>query len=82
MSTEQLANMRRNYTRDGLLEKNAPLDPFVLFKRWLADAIVTEQPPVEPNAMVLATVDTAGGQPHCRVMLLKGLDERGFVFLQ
>lgn len=79
MSTEQLANMRRNYTRDGLLEEHAPLDPFVLFQRWFADAIVTEQPPVEPNAMMLATVDTAG-QPHCRVLLLKGLDERGFVF--
>ncbi len=79
MSTEQLANMRRNYTRDGLLEEHAPLNPFVLFQRWLADAIATEQPPVEPNAMMLATVDAAG-QPHCRVMLLKGLDERGFVF--
>lgn len=79
MSTEQLANMRRNYIRDGLLEEHAPLDPFALFQRWFAQAIVTEQPPVEPNAMMLATVDTAG-QPHCRVMLLKGLDERGFVF--
>lgn len=79
MSTEQLANMRRNYIRDGLLEDQAPLDPFVLFQHWLSQAIVTEQPPVEPNAMMLATVDSAG-QPHCRVMLLKGLDERGFVF--
>lgn len=79
MSTEQLANMRRNYIRDGLLEEHAQLDPFALFQRWFAQAIVTEQPPVEPNAMMLATVDTAG-QPHCRVMLLKGLDERGFVF--
>lgn len=79
MSTEQLANMRRNYTRDGLLEEHAPLEPFALFKQWFADALATEQPPVEPNAMTLATVDSAG-QPHCRVLLLKGLDERGFVF--
>lgn len=79
MSTEQLANMRRNYTRDGLLEEQAPLDPFVLFQRWFAEAIVTEQPPVEPNAMMLATVDS-DAQPHCRVLLLKGLDEQGFVF--
>lgn len=79
MSTEQLANMRRNYTRDGLLEEQAPLEPFALFKQWLADAVATEQPPVEPNAMTLATVDGAG-QPHCRTLLLKGLDERGFVF--
>lgn len=79
MSTEQLANMRRNYTRDGLLEAHAPADPYALFKQWFAEALVTEQPPVEPNSMMLATVDSAG-MPHCRVMLLKGLDERGFVF--
>lgn len=79
MSTEQLANMRRNYTRDGLLEEHAPEQPFALFKQWFADAVATEQAPVEPNAMMLATVD-AEGQPHCRVLLLKGLDESGFVF--
>lgn len=79
MSTEHLANMRRNYTRDGLLEEQAPLDPRVLFEQWFADAVATEQPPVEPNSMILATVDAAG-QPHCRVLLLKGLDARGFVF--
>lgn len=79
MSTEHLANMRRNYTRDGLLEEQAPLDPRILFEQWFADAVATEQPPVEPNSMTLATVDAAG-QPHCRVLLLKGLDARGFVF--
>lgn len=79
MSTEQLAHMRRNYTRDGLLEKHAPEQPLPLFKQWLDDAVATEQPPVEPNAMMLATVDQSG-QPHCRVLLLKGLDEQGFVF--
>lgn len=79
MSTEQLASMRRNYTRDGLLETHAPSQPFELFKRWFDDAVATEQPPVEPNAMMLATVDQTG-QPHCRVLLLKGLDERGFIF--
>ncbi|MDY7218821.1 pyridoxamine 5'-phosphate oxidase [Denitrificimonas sp. JX-1] len=79
MSTEQLASMRRNYTRDGLLEKHAPTEPFALFKQWFADAVATEQPPVEPNSMMLATVDSAG-HPHCRMLLLKGLDARGFVF--
>ena len=79
MSTEHLANMRRNYTRDGLLEEQAPLDPRVLFEQWFADAVATEQPPVEPSSMILATVDAAG-QPHCRVLLLKGLDARRFVF--
>lgn len=79
MSTEHLAKMRRDYTRDGLQETQAPCEPYALFKQWFADAVVTEQPPIEPNAMTLATVDKTG-QPHCRVMLLKGLDEQGFVF--
>ncbi len=79
MSTEQLAHMRRTYIRDGLLEKNAPAEPLALFEQWFANAIVTEQPPVEPNSMMLATVDS-DGRPHCRMLLLKGLDARGFVF--
>lgn len=77
--TQTLADMRRDYTRDGLSEADAPLEPFALFQRWFADAVKTEQLPVEPNAMTLATVD-AGGRPHCRVLLLKGLDARGFTF--
>ena len=77
--TQTLADMRRDYTRDGLSEAQAPLEPFALFEQWFADAVKTEQLPVEPNAMTLATVD-ADGRPHCRVLLLKGLDERGFTF--
>ena len=71
--TQALADMRRDYTRDGLSEAQAPLEPFALFEQWFADAVKTEQLPVEPNAMTLATVD-AQGRPHCRVLLLKGLD--------
>ncbi|MEX6503153.1 pyridoxamine 5'-phosphate oxidase [Pseudomonas zhanjiangensis] len=74
-----LADMRRDYIRDGLSEANAPLEPFPLFQQWFADAVKTEMPPVEPNVMTLATVD-AEGRPHARVLLLKGLDERGFTF--
>ncbi|XLY89614.1 pyridoxamine 5'-phosphate oxidase [Ectopseudomonas mendocina] len=77
--TQTLADMRRDYTRDGLSETQAPLEPFSLFRQWFDDAVKTEQPPVEPNAMTLATVDEEG-RPHCRVLLLKGLDERGFTF--
>ncbi|MFV3410930.1 pyridoxamine 5'-phosphate oxidase [Pseudomonas nitroreducens] len=76
---QTLADMRREYTRDGLTETQAPSEPFSLFSQWFEDAVKTEQLPVEPNAMMLATVD-ADGQPHCRVLLLKGLDERGFTF--
>ncbi|MDH4607052.1 pyridoxamine 5'-phosphate oxidase [Pseudomonas sp. BN102] len=77
--TQTLADMRRDYTRDGLSEEQAPAEPFSLFQSWFGDAVKTEQLPVEPNAMTLATVD-ADGRPHCRVLLLKGLDDRGFTF--
>ena len=52
-------------------------DPFALWERWFADAVRSE--PNDPNAMALATVD-ADGRPSCRTVLLKALDERGFVF--
>jgi pyridoxamine 5'-phosphate oxidase len=52
-------------------------DPFVLFSDWLAEAERSE--PNDPNAMTLATVD-AGGLPSARMVLLKGLDPRGFTF--
>lgn len=76
---QSLADMRRDYTRDGLSEQQAPGEPLSLFQQWFADAVKTEQVPVEPNAMTFATVD-ADGRPHCRILLLKGLDERGFTF--
>ena len=77
--SQSIADMRRDYVRDGLSEAQAPGEPFALFRQWFADAVQTEQLPVEPNAMTLATVD-GEGRPHCRVLLLKGLDERGFTF--
>lgn len=77
--TQTLADMRRDYTRDGLSEAQAPHEPLPLFEQWFADALKTEQAPVEPNAMTLATVDV-DGRPHCRVLLLKGLDAHGFTF--
>jgi pyridoxamine 5'-phosphate oxidase len=54
-----------------------PPDPFVQFRRWFDDA--TTAGIIEPNAMTLATA-TADGRPSARVVLLKGLDERGLVF--
>lgn len=66
---------------DGIktLERAAdgPDDPFALFKQWMEDAIAREIN--DPNAMTLATVD-ADGMPSARIVLLKQLDERGFVF--
>jgi pyridoxamine 5'-phosphate oxidase len=52
-------------------------DPHALFEEWLAEARLGE--PNDPTAMALATAD-ADGRPSCRMVLLKGHDERGFVF--
>lgn len=52
-------------------------DPFALFDAWYTEARQTE--PNDSNAMALATVD-ADGQPSVRMVLLKGHDQRGFVF--
>lgn len=52
-------------------------DPLSLFLDWLADARASE--PNDPNAMALATADE-DGLPDCRMVLLKGVDERGFTF--
>lgn len=68
---------REDYARSELLEAEAAQDPFVQFERWFADA--RSAGIKEPNAMTLATVD-ALGQPNARIVLLKGADQRGFVF--
>lgn len=52
-------------------------DPIKLFREWFAEAETAEAE--YPNAMTLATAD-ADGRPSARVVLLKGVDERGFVF--
>ena len=52
-------------------------DPHAIFEEWLAEARLSE--PNDPTAMALATADAAG-RPSCRMVLLKGHDERGFVF--
>ncbi len=54
-----------------------PTDPHQLFKQWFA--LAHEAEPNDPNAVALATAD-ASGRPSVRMVLLKGHDERGFVF--
>lgn len=53
------------------------VDPHALFEEWLAEARLAE--PNDPEAMALATADTEG-RPSVRMVLLKGHDQRGFVF--
>jgi pyridoxamine 5'-phosphate oxidase len=71
------ADVRRDYTLGGLNRKDLSPDPIQQFQKWLEEAIKAEA--LEPTAMTLATVNKKG-QPSARVVLLKGLDERGFVF--
>lgn len=71
-----LAALRRSYERGVLVETDVDPDPFVQFRRWFDDAVGAGL--LEPNAMVLATADRHG-VPSARTVLLKGLDDRGFV---
>ncbi len=70
-------DLRREYMKAALSERDVPADPFVLFDRWFTDAVRAEVR--DANAMTLATAD-ATGAPSARIVLLKGLDTRGFVF--
>jgi pyridoxamine 5'-phosphate oxidase len=72
-----LAELRKNYTEQPLLETEADQDPMVLFETWMKEAVAAELP--EPNSFVLSTVDLAG-KPSSRVILLKGVDDGCFVF--
>lgn len=73
----KLDGFRREYLQGGLDRADLADDPLEQFQHWMKQVIATEIP--DPNAMTIATVD-ASGQPSQRIVLLKGLDERGFVF--
>src|SRR6185295_13129585 len=73
----KLADLRQEYMRAGLSETQAEQDPFRQFERWFDDALRAKLP--LPNAMTLATV-TAQGTPSARIVLLKGVEDGGFVF--
>ncbi len=72
-----VADLRREYALARLDEGDVSADPIAQFSRWFSEALAAEVE--EPNAMVLATA-TPEGSPSARVVLLKGVDERGFVF--
>src|SRR3954466_2248914 len=74
--TSRLAAMRRSYRRAGLREEDLAATWLRQFERWLADAVAAGM--TEPNAMVLATAD-ARCRPSARTVLLKAVDEQGFV---
>ena len=72
-----IADLRQEYMRSGLSEADALADPFAQFERWFQDALAAKLPLA--NAMTLATVSTSGA-PDARVVLLKGVEDGGFVF--
>ena len=74
---DHLARLRKEYTSAGLTESAADPNPIAQFRRWFDTAIAADLH--EPNAMTLATA-TPEGRPSARIVLLKGFDERGFVF--
>jgi pyridoxamine 5'-phosphate oxidase len=75
--TLDLAALRNDYALKMLDERDVDRDPLKQFGVWMVEAIHAQVP--EPTAMSLATV-SAQGRPASRIVLLKGLDPRGFVF--
>jgi pyridoxamine 5'-phosphate oxidase len=72
-----LAELRKNYSLGSLDVADIDRNPFRQFDAWFAQAVDAKLP--EPNTMTLATVDSRG-RPSARIVLVKGVDERGFVF--
>ncbi len=72
-----LSAERRDYTGQRLLEEDTPTEPLELFASWLAQALDAEL--LDVTAMALATA-SRDGRPSCRMVLLKGNDQRGLVF--
>jgi pyridoxamine 5'-phosphate oxidase len=72
-----IADLRREYARARLDEREVDPDPLTQFRKWFDDAQRAELP--EPTAMTLATA-TSDGMPSARIVLLKGADAGGFTF--
>jgi pyridoxamine 5'-phosphate oxidase len=72
-----IADLRREYSLEGLSEGELDPNPFRQFERWFRQAMAAQV--LETNAMTLATA-TPDGVPSARIVLLKGMDDDGFVF--
>ncbi|CAF0697775.1 pyridoxamine 5'-phosphate oxidase [Candidatus Methylacidithermus pantelleriae] len=77
LDSTSLAHLRRIYENRPIAWETLPQEPLVEFRRWLELALAVEA--YEPNAMVIATANREG-RPSARIVLLKGLDERGLIF--
>jgi pyridoxamine 5'-phosphate oxidase len=74
---KEIADLRKEYMRETLDESNVAQDAIEQFTKWWNEAVNSNID--EVNAMTLATA-THDGIPSARIVLLKGYDERGFVF--
>ncbi|WP_119153010.1 pyridoxamine 5'-phosphate oxidase [Caldimonas tepidiphila] len=74
---KRIADLRKSYELAELDEQHALEGPFEQFRAWFREALDSGIP--EPNAMTVATVGP-GGRPSTRIVLVKGFDERGFVW--
>lgn len=72
-----IADLRKEYSQRALHMDDVTDDPIDQFQQWFDEALNAELD--EPNAMTLSTA-TPDGRPSARIVLLKGLDERGFAF--
>lgn len=75
--SQKIADLRREYSHSILEVDSVDKDPIVQFRKWFDEAIKSEM--IEPNAMVLSTIDK-NNKPAQRTVLLKALDKDGFVF--
>ncbi len=77
MEAPDLASLRREYETAGLRRSDLHPDPLEQFSVWFGAAVEAALP--EVNAIALAT-STPDGKPSARIVLLKGFDQRGFIF--
>ncbi len=77
MDKKPLADLRKSYEKDELVEERAHDAPLAQFSHWMRQALDARIE--EPNAMTVATV-AADGRPSTRIVLIKDYDERGIVW--
>ncbi|MBO0859209.1 MAG: pyridoxamine 5'-phosphate oxidase [Chloracidobacterium sp.] len=75
--SQKIAQMRREYVSQPFNEDQVSGDPITQFKMWFDEAALSEQPDTEAMTLSTATID---GRVDARIVLLKGCDDRGFVF--
>ena len=77
MSEQDIQNIRNEYSKESLSEKDTDKDPIKQFDKWFTEVLKSEQ--AEPTAMTLATA-TTDGRPSARIVLMKGFNGDGFSF--